>query len=129
MYSADQSSLVSAYGSFFGSWPWDHYATLTFARKLSDSTCLRHWDDFINTLGRLTMVVWSGSEQMNGDGLVMPARRFPFTAMPCSNTRTCLLLRLWLVCGRQELGMRRLRRTIVVVAQPITLRRCSRTVR
>lgn len=32
MYSADQSSLVSAYGEFLGSWPWDHYATLTLAK-------------------------------------------------------------------------------------------------
>ena len=54
MYSAQQSNLVSAYGDFISQWPWDHYATLTFGRKLSQASCLRHWDDFIDSLGRNT---------------------------------------------------------------------------
>jgi len=74
MYSANQSSLVSAYGSFFASWPWDHYATLTFARQLSESTCLRHWDDFINSLGRLThgRVAWVRADERRWSGLASP---------------------------------------------------------
>ena len=65
MYSVDQSSLVSAYGSFFSSWPWDHYATLTFARRVSESTCQHHWHDFINSLGRLThgRVAWVRADE------------------------------------------------------------------
>jgi hypothetical protein len=71
MYSVDQSSLVSAYGSFFGAWPWDHYATFTFARHLSDSTCLHHWDDFIDSLGRLThgRVAWVRADERRRSGL------------------------------------------------------------
>ena len=74
MYSVDQSSLVSAYGDFFSSWPWDHYATLTFARQLSESTCLRHWDDFINSLGRLTHghVAWVRADERRWSGLASP---------------------------------------------------------
>ena len=74
MYSLDQSSLVSAYGSFFGSWPWNHYATLTFARKLSESTCLRHWSDFINSLGRLThgRVAWVRADERRWSGCASP---------------------------------------------------------
>jgi hypothetical protein len=54
MYSAQQSNLVSAYGDFFCQWPWDHYATLTFGRKLSEARCIRLWDEFTDSLGRLT---------------------------------------------------------------------------
>jgi hypothetical protein len=46
MYSAQQSNLVSAYGDFFCQWPWDHYATITFGRRLSDTRCLHLWEDF-----------------------------------------------------------------------------------
>ena len=46
------------------------------------------------------MVVWPGSEQMNWDGPVMPARRLHCITTPCSSTNTCLLLRLWQVSGR-----------------------------
>jgi hypothetical protein len=62
MYSVSQSSLVSAYGQFFGGWPWGHYATFTFGRKLSESTCLRHWHGFIDSLGRLT---WANNQIMS----------------------------------------------------------------
>ena len=74
MYSVDQSSLVSAYGSFFSSWPWDHYATLTFGRRLSESTYLRHWDDFINSLGRLThgRVAWVRADERRWSGYASP---------------------------------------------------------
>jgi len=74
MYSVDQSSLVSAYGSFFASWPWDHYATFTFARKLSESTCLHHWDDFIDSLGRLThgRVAWIRADERRWSGYASP---------------------------------------------------------
>jgi hypothetical protein len=74
MYSGAQSSLVSAYGSFFGSWPWDHYATLTFATQLSESTCLQHWDEFINSLGRLThgRVAWVRADEQRWSGCASP---------------------------------------------------------
>jgi hypothetical protein len=74
MYPVDQSSLVSAYGSFFASWPWDHYATFTFARKLSESTCLHHWDDFIDSLGRLThgRVAWIRADERRWSGYASP---------------------------------------------------------
>lgn len=74
MYSLDQSSLVSAYGSFFGAWPWDHYATLTFARQLSESTCLRHWDEFVDSLGRLThgRVAWVRADEQRWSGYASP---------------------------------------------------------
>ena len=74
MYSANQSSLVSAYGDFFSSWPWDHYATLTFARQLSESTCLHHWDEFINSLGRLThgRVAWVRADERRWSGYSRP---------------------------------------------------------
>jgi len=66
--------LVSAYGNFFASWPWDHYATLTFARKLSDSTCQHHWDEFVNSLGRLThgRVAWVRADERRWSGLASP---------------------------------------------------------
>jgi len=54
MYSIQQASVVNDYGSFIYQWPWDHYATLTFGRKLSPSTCQRHWNEFIHSLGCLT---------------------------------------------------------------------------
>ena len=74
MYSVDQSSLVSAHGNFFGSWPWDHYATLTFGRKLSESTCLHHWDGFIDSLGRLThcRVAWVRADERRWSGYASP---------------------------------------------------------
>ena len=74
MYSVDQSSLVSAYGDFFGAWPWDHYATLTFARNLSDSTCLRHWDEFVDSLGRVThgRVAWVRADERRWSGCASP---------------------------------------------------------
>ena len=74
MYSVDQSSLVSAYGDFFGAWPWDHYATLTFARKPSNSTCIRHWHEFIDSLGRLThgRVAWVRADERRWSGCTSP---------------------------------------------------------
>ena len=74
MYSVDQSSLVSAYGQFFGAWPWDHYATLTFAGHLSDSTCVRHWNDFIDSLGRLTRgrAAWVRADEQRWSGYASP---------------------------------------------------------
>jgi hypothetical protein len=71
MYSVAQSSLVSAYGNFFASWPWDHYATLTFARHLSETTCRHHWDEFIDSLGRLThgRVAWVRADEKRWSGL------------------------------------------------------------
>ena len=68
------SSFVSAYGSFFGSWPWDHYATLTFARQLSESRCIRHWDEFIDSLGRLTHgpVAWVRADERRWSGHASP---------------------------------------------------------
>ena len=74
MYSVNQSSLVSAYGDFFGGWPWDHYATLTFARHLSESTCLRHWNEFIDSLGRLThgRIAWVRADERRWSGYASP---------------------------------------------------------
>jgi hypothetical protein len=74
MYTVSQSSLVSAYGSFFGSWPWDHYATFTFGRKLSESTCLCHWDQFIDSLGRFThgRVAWVRADERRWSGYASP---------------------------------------------------------
>ena len=74
MYSVDQSSLVSAYGQFFSAWPWDHYATLTFARQLSESTCLRHWNEFTDSLGRLThgRVAWVRADERRWSGYASP---------------------------------------------------------
>jgi hypothetical protein len=74
MYSVNQSSLVSAYGDFFGGWPWDHYATLTFARQLSESTCIHHWDEFIDSLGRLThgRVAWVRADERRWSGYASP---------------------------------------------------------
>jgi hypothetical protein len=74
MYSVEQSHLVSAYGSFFGAWPWDHYATLTFARQLSESTCRHHWHEFINSVGRLThgRVAWVRADERRWSGHASP---------------------------------------------------------
>jgi len=74
MYSVSQSSVVSAYGDFFGAWPWDHYATFTFGRKLSDSTCLRHWDEFVDSLGRVThgRVAWIRADERRWSGYASP---------------------------------------------------------
>lgn len=77
----------------------------------------------------LPMVELPGSGRMSDRGPAMPARRFPCSTMPCSSTRMCLLLEMWLDCGRQEEGMQRSRRTIVVVARLITLRRCFHVAR
>ena len=74
MYSVNQTSLVSVYGNFFSAWPWDHHATLTFGRRLSESTCIRHWNDFINSLGRLThgRVAWVGADEQRWSGYASP---------------------------------------------------------
>jgi hypothetical protein len=74
MYSVDQSSLVSAYSNFFGSWPWDHYDTFTFGRRLSESTCRHHWGEFIDSLGRLThgRVVWVRADERRWSGCASP---------------------------------------------------------
>ena len=55
MYSSQQSNIVSAYGDFFQGWAWDHFATLTFARKQSQANCLRLYNAFIQSLGRTTL--------------------------------------------------------------------------
>jgi hypothetical protein len=74
MYSADQSSLVSAYGQFFDTRPWDHCATLTFGRRLSETSCIRHWNDFISSLGRLThgRVAWVRADERRWSGYASP---------------------------------------------------------
>ena len=74
MYSAQQSNLVSAYGDFFHQWPWDHYATITFGRRLSDTRCLHLWEDFIDSLGRLTRgrVGWVRADEQRWSGCGTP---------------------------------------------------------
>ena len=74
MYSAQQSNLVSAYGDFFCQWPWDHYGTLTFGRKLSQASCVHHWNEFIDTLGRLTRgrVGWVRADEQRWSGCGTP---------------------------------------------------------
>jgi len=74
MYSVNQSSLVSAYGDLFGGWPWDHYATLAFARQLSESTCIHHWNGFIDSLCRLThgRVAWVRADERRWSGYASP---------------------------------------------------------
>src|ERR1019366_2145524 len=74
MYSAQQSNLVSAYGDFFCQWPWDHYGTLTFGRKLSQASCVHHWNEFIDTLGRLTRgrVGWVRADEQRWSGCGAP---------------------------------------------------------
>ena len=126
MYSVDQSSLVSAYGQFFSAWPWDHYATLTFARQLSESTCRHHWDEFINSLGRLThgRVAWVRSDERRWSGYAN--LRFRCTTTLCSSTRMFPTLYPWQVYGSQGQETQRSRRTIVAVGRLITLRRCFR---
>jgi len=75
MYSTQQSNLVSAYGDFFHQWPWDHYATLTFGRQMSEARCLHHWDDFIDSLGRLMhgRVAWVRADEKRWSGYASPA--------------------------------------------------------
>jgi hypothetical protein len=74
MYSAQKCNLLSAYGGFLSQWPWDHYATLTFGRHLSDSRCLKHWDAFIDSLGRLTRgrVAWVRADEKRWSGYASP---------------------------------------------------------
>lgn len=42
------------YASWIHRWPWHHFATFTFGRVLSPSTCEHHWKTFINSLERYT---------------------------------------------------------------------------
>lgn len=42
------------YGNWIHQWPWDHFATFTFGRVLSPSTCEHHWKAFIDSLERYT---------------------------------------------------------------------------
>ena len=74
MYSSQQANLVPAYGGFFCQWPWDHYATLTFGRRLSQASCVHHWDEFIDTLGRLTQsrVGWVRADEQRWSGCGTP---------------------------------------------------------
>jgi hypothetical protein len=74
MYSTQQANLVSDYGSFFSQWPWDHFATLTFARKQSPASCTRHWNEFIDTLGRITRgrVGWVRADEERWSGCGTP---------------------------------------------------------
>jgi hypothetical protein len=83
MYSAQQSNLVSAYGDFISQWPWDHYATLTFGRKLSQASCLRHWDEFIDSLGRNTRgrVGWIRADERRWSGYASPEIPLHFHAL------------------------------------------------
>ena len=74
MYSAGQCNLVASYGAFLNQWLWDHYATLTFGRPLSDSTCLAHWSAFIDSLGMLTRgrVRWVRADEKRWSGYANP---------------------------------------------------------
>ena len=74
MYSVQQANLVAAYGAFFQQWDWDHYATLTFGSKLSTGNCLRHWEDFINCVSRLThgRVGWVRADEQRWSGCGTP---------------------------------------------------------
>jgi len=74
MYSDQQCNLVASYGAFLAQWPWDHYATLTFGRHLSESRCLAHWDEFIDSLGRLTRgrVAWVRADERRWSGYTSP---------------------------------------------------------
>ena len=74
MYSAQQCKLIASYGGFLSQWPWDHYATLTFGRHLSESRCLTHWDEFIDSLGRLTRgrVGWVRAAEKRWSGYANP---------------------------------------------------------
>jgi hypothetical protein len=74
MYSAQQSNLVSAYGDFFHQWPWDHYATLTFGRQMSEARCINRWQDFIDSIGRFThgRVGWVRADEQRWSGCGIP---------------------------------------------------------
>jgi hypothetical protein len=64
----------SAYGDFISQWPWDHYGTFTFGRQLSQSRCLQHWDEFIDSLGRNTRgrVGWVRADEQRWSGYGSP---------------------------------------------------------
>jgi len=83
MYSVQQFNLVSAYGAFFQGWAWDHYATLTFGRKLSPANCIRHWNEFINSLGRTTRgrVGWVRADEQRWSGWGTPEIPFHYHAL------------------------------------------------
>ena len=83
MYSVQQTNLVSAYGDFFHQWPWDHYATLTFGRQLSQAGCIRHWNEFIDSLGRTTRgrVAWVRADEQRWSGYASPAVPLHFHAL------------------------------------------------
>jgi hypothetical protein len=74
MYSIEQSNLVSAYGGFFAQWPWDHYATLTFGRQMSETRGIYLWGDFIDSIGRLThgRVGWVRADEQRWSGCGSP---------------------------------------------------------
>ena len=75
MYSAQQASVVSAYGDFLSQWSWHHYATLTFANKQSRANCLRHWHEFVHSLGCTTRgrVGWVRVDEQRPSGCGSPA--------------------------------------------------------
>ncbi len=83
MYSVEQSNLVSAYGHFIAQWPWDHYATFTFGRRLSQASCIHHWDDFIAAIGRLTRgrVGWVRADEKRWSGCGSPEIPLHFHAL------------------------------------------------
>jgi hypothetical protein len=83
MYSTQQSNLVSAYGNFISQWPWDHYATLTFGRRMSQPRCLQHWDEFIDSAGRLThgRVAWVRADEQRWSGFGSPQILLHFHAL------------------------------------------------
>ncbi len=83
MYSVDQSSLVSAYGDFFGAWPGDHYATLTFARPLAEAGCIRRWNELIDSLDRLTRgrVAWVRADERRWAGRASPENPVHYHAL------------------------------------------------
>ena len=74
MYSTQQANLVSDYGSFFSQWDWDQYATFTFACKQSPASCIRHWNEFIDSLGRTTRgrVGWIRADEERWSGCGTP---------------------------------------------------------
>ena len=83
MYSTQQANLVSAYGGFFHQWPWDHFATLTFARKQSQANCVRHWNEFIESLNCITRgrVGWIRSDEKRWSGCGRPDVPLHFQAL------------------------------------------------
>jgi hypothetical protein len=83
MYSAQQFKLVSSYGDFFHQWAWDHYATFTFARQQSHLNCLRHWSEFIESLGRTTRgrVGWVRADEQRSSGCGTSAIPLHFHAL------------------------------------------------